>query len=279
MVIDLNRCIGCSACVIACQSENNIPIVGREMTARSREMHWMRLDRYYTGSAESPRSVVQPMLCQHCESAPCESVCPVNATVHDAQGLNVMVYNRCVGSRYCSNNCPFKVRRFNFFDYNRNSLNRLHDSPLSTKTDGEWGLKHWLKNPDRGSLSEADFEISKLYKNPEVTVRMRGIMEKCSFCQHRLQRARENQLIQAGNSNVTKIPADHLPQTACQQACPTRAIEFGDATDLQSPLSKWKSNQRNYALFDTLNLIPRVTYLARICNPNPEMPDQKGVAL
>lgn len=277
MTIDLNRCIGCSACVIACQSENNIPIVGREMVFRSREMHWLRIDRYYIGSKVSPRSVTQPMLCQHCETAPCESVCPVNATVHDAEGLNVMVYNRCVGSRFCSNNCPFKVRRFNFFDYNRNPPDHLYDSPLASQAGGQSRLKQWLKNPDRGSLPEKDYELARLSKNPEVTLRMRGIMEKCSFCQQRLQRAKEEQLIRSGDSKDTRIPKEFVPPTACQQACPARAIEFGDLSDLQSKAAGQRASLRNYAMFNELNLRPRVTYLARIRNLNPQMPEMEGV--
>ncbi|HAV60800.1 MAG TPA: hydrogenase, partial [Verrucomicrobiales bacterium] len=185
MAIDLNACTGCSACVIACQSENNIPIVGKEQMSRSREMHWLRIDRYFAGDFADPQMVNQPMLCQHCEAAPCESVCPVNATVHDEEGLNVMAYNRCVGTRYCSNNCPYKVRRYNFFDYHKRSLKDLtgpvYSTPMTSSTDGEWDLARWWKDPANNTKRPTDeWELLKLVKNPDVSVRMRGVMEKCT---------------------------------------------------------------------------------------------------
>ncbi len=276
MAIDLNACTGCSACVVACQSENNIPIVGKEMVGKSREMHWLRIDRYYTGSIHAPQALAQPMLCQHCEAAPCENVCPVNATVHDEEGLNLMVYNRCVGTRYCSNNCPYKVRRFNFFDYNRRPLDRLYESPLTHATEGEWDLKRWFKNPDRGSRPEDEWQLSKLAKNPDVSVRMRGVMEKCSFCQQRIEQARIAQKVKAGASNAIRLSEREgtIPQTACQQACPADAIVFGDVSDPQSRVSQLKTGPRNYQVLEFLGIKPRVSYLAKVRNLNPEMPPE-----
>jgi molybdopterin-containing oxidoreductase family iron-sulfur binding subunit len=277
MSIDLNRCVGCSACMIACQSENNIPIVGKEMVGKSREMHWIRIDRYYAGPAEDPQAVAQPMLCQHCESAPCESVCPVNATSHDDEGLNVMTYNRCVGTRYCSNNCPYKVRRFNFFDYNRRPLNHLYKSPLITETDGEWELLRWLKNPDKGNLPEDQWQLSRLVKNPDVSVRMRGVMEKCSFCLQRLEQAKIAAKVKARDSGHIRLSEkEHtIPKTACQQACPAEAIVFGDTSDPESSVTKAKAQDRTYKVLEFLLTKPRLTYLARVRNPNPLMPDYK----
>ena len=276
MAIDLSSCVGCSSCMVACQSENNIPIVGKYQVANNREMHWIRIDRYYTGSQEDPQVVNQPMLCQHCEAAPCENVCPVNATVHDHEGLNVMVYNRCVGTRYCSNNCPYKVRRFNFFDYNRRTLEQLkgpvYNTPLTHKTDGEWDLLRWWKDPDRGTKPADEWELLKLVKNPEVTVRMRGVMEKCSYCIQRIQAAHITQKVKAGASGDVMIPRDSF-KTACQQACPAEAIVFGNIADDGSEVSKQKAQDRNYNVLDFLNTKPRTTYLARIRNPNPNMPD------
>lgn len=258
MSIDLNTCIGCNACVIACQSENNIPIVGKQQMLIGREMHWIRIDRYFsdggvhkTDIPEEPQVSFMSMLCQHCELAPCETVCPVNATVHDDEGLNVMAYNRCVGTRYCANNCPYKVRRFNFFDWNKRSIGHFYEGPL-----GPSGKP----------------EIEKMQKNPDVTVRMRGVMEKCTFCVQRIEEAKINQRVEAKDSGNILVK-DGVIKTACQQVCPTESIVFGDVADAKTEVSKLKALDRNYSVLGYLNTRPRVTYLGRIRNPNPVMPE------
>jgi molybdopterin-containing oxidoreductase family iron-sulfur binding subunit len=282
MSIDLNTCVGCAACVMACQSENNVPIVGKDQVRRNREMHWLRIDRYWSGAMEKgkkeliddPQAVVQPMLCQHCENAPCESVCPVNATVHDEEGLNVMAYNRCVGTRYCSNNCPYKVRRFNFFDYNKHPINGdLYNSPLTSRSKGRWNLLNWWKDPYTHHTIEDDkWDIMQLVRNPDVSVRERGVMEKCTFCVQRIEGAKIAQKVKARASGNVQVP-DGTIKTACQQACPTEAIVFGNLLDPNSHVSQLKKQQRDYSVLGFLDTRPRLTYLARVRNPNPKMPD------
>ena len=256
MAVDLNSCIGCAACMTACQAENNIPIVGKEQVINGREMHWMRTDRYFAsegGDADEPEMVSQPMMCQQCENAPCETVCPVNATVHSEDGLNVMAYNRCIGTRYCANNCPFKVRRFNFFDYNQRSITNLY----------RWNLISEKGTPDS----------IQMQKNPNVTVRMRGVMEKCTFCVQRVQEAKIAAKVKSSDSGVQpRVPADSFT-SACAQVCPTEAIVFGDIRNPESRIAKLKEDQRGYRLLEYLNTENRVWYLARIRNPNPKMPD------
>ena len=280
MSIDLSSCMGCNACLVACQSENNIPIVGKKQVAMGREMHWIRMDRYFAAQKDNtfddgnPEMVPQPVACVQCESAPCETVCPVNATIHTEDGLNAMAYNRCIGTRYCANNCPYKARRFNYFDYNkRNPLitHNLYKGPFGVKQVGE---------------------APHLQKNPNVTVRMRGVMEKCTYCVQRLQeavirqkRGQKQEALVAGkpstemtvNILTLRIPVDSV-KTACQDACPAGAITFGNLLDEEkSVVVRSKRIDRNYDLLNYIGTRPRTSYLARVKNPNPKMPDAKFI--
>ena len=244
MAIDLSTCTGCNACMVACQAENNIPVVGRKEVINNREMSWIRIDRYFKGSVDEPEVVHQPIGCQHCEQAPCEQVCPVGATTHSDEGLNDMAYNRCIGTRYCANNCPYKVRRFNFLDWNK-----------------EW--------------RDARNKVRRLLFNPEVTVRMRGVMEKCTFCVQRIQNAkiRTKAQIRSGQQpgSITGPMPDGTVEAACQQACPTEAIVFGDLSDKDSRVSRLHEDRRSYALLPETYTKPRNRFLARVRNPNPNL--------
>ncbi|MDW8261539.1 MAG: TAT-variant-translocated molybdopterin oxidoreductase [Phycisphaerales bacterium] len=274
MAIDMTACIGCGACAVACQAENNIAVVGKEMVELNREMNWLRIDRYFKtagGSVEekrndpNPQVVFQPMMCVQCENAPCEQVCPVAATVHDTEGLNTMVYNRCIGTRYCSNNCPYKVRRFNYYDYHATG-------PRS----GRYRMP-FLNWPDRQQKDQID-PLLWMQFNPEVTVRMRGVMEKCTYCTQRIAAAK----IHARNEwkqgkRPSPLVRDGEIVTACQQACPTEAIVFGNLNDSGSVVRKWQENPRAYAVLDDLNTRPRTRYLAKLRNPvrEPQPPAEE----
>ncbi|MEM9663150.1 MAG: TAT-variant-translocated molybdopterin oxidoreductase [Planctomycetota bacterium] len=260
--IDLSLCMGCGACTVACQSENNIPSVGKTEVRKGREMTWLRVDRYFTGDPMNPGELYhQPVACVHCENAPCETVCPVNATVHGPTGLNYMVYNRCIGTRYCANNCPYKVRRFNFFDYGVKRINGGYrdEIPEGTPKPNNINLI-----PPR--LREKLAEIQKMKMNPDVTVRSRGVMEKCTYCIQRINAARYEAKLQ----DLENIP-DGFFQSACHSACATGAIVFGDILDESSRVAKAKKDGRDYALLGYLNTRPRTTYKVAIGNPNPKL--------
>ena len=279
MTIDLNKCIGCTSCIVACQSENNIPVVGKDQVRKGRIMQWIRMDRYFAvpkwgeqeadaddvmiaptaDQLENAEMVNQPVACQQCESAPCETVCPVNATVHTEEGLNAMAYNRCIGTRYCANNCPYTARRFNFFDYNKRPLDELYKGPLST--------------PEKTGVRES----LQLQKNPNVTVRMRGVIEKCTYCVQRLEGAKISQRQKQRDSKNFRIPTDSV-KVACQEACPAGAIEFGDLGDEKSAVNKTKASPRNYQVLKYVGTRPRTSYLARIRNVNPDMPNAAAIA-
>jgi molybdopterin-containing oxidoreductase family iron-sulfur binding subunit len=237
MSIDLNKCVGCNVCVAGCNVENNIPVVGKEQVQRGREMQWIRIDRYYAGTADSPSLSHQPMLCQHCDNAPCENVCPVVATNHSPDGLNQMVYNRCVGTKYCSNNCPYKVRRFNFFNWRDNLADGYYEQ-----------------------------EPINLMHNPEVTVRSRGVMEKCTFCVQRIADARQHAAEQGRPLKGSDV------KTACQEACPATAIVFGDMNDPKSDIALYRAHNLGYHVLEDTNARPNVTYIAKLRNRHSENP-------
>jgi molybdopterin-containing oxidoreductase family iron-sulfur binding subunit len=287
MVMDLNTCVGCGACVVACQAENNIPIVGKFQVLRGREMHWIRNDRYFASDnppnsrdpayLDDPQMLIQPMACQQCENAPCEPVCPVNATVHNEEGLNVMAYNRCIGTRYCANNCPYKVRRFNFFNYN--------DRPIQNVKLPVLGLTNELfLGPFAGRDGPLTYKGAPdsivLQKNPNVSVRIRGVMEKCTYCVQRIEEAKIDQLRKSNNngqgSGDITIATDSF-KVACQQACPAEAIVFGNLNDPASKVSVLKQDERNYGVLAYLGTRPRTTYLGRVRNPNPSMPGAANI--
>ncbi|MFK7924770.1 MAG: TAT-variant-translocated molybdopterin oxidoreductase [Bacteroidia bacterium] len=251
MAIDLNKCTGCNACIVSCHAENNVPVVGKAESRNRRNMHWLRMDRYYSGDFDNPDVAFQPMLCQHCDNAPCETVCPVLATIHSNEGLNQMTYNRCVGTRYCANNCPYKVRRFNWFNY-------TNDEKVTDI------------NPSQSTLG-------KLVLNPDVTVRFRGVMEKCSFCVQRLQDAKLKAKINA-NDTFAK-PKDGMVQTACQQSCPTGAIVFGDFNDPNSEVSRLFREDRSYSALEEVKTIPSIKYQAIVKNRDKAETEQKAAEL
>jgi MoCo/4Fe-4S cofactor protein with predicted Tat translocation signal len=297
MVIDLNTCVGCNSCVIACQAENNIPVVGKFQVIRGREMHWIRIDRYFASDnppqdafdmdpkvalnngayLDDPQMLFQPMACQQCENAPCEPVCPVNATVTSEEGLNVMAYNRCIGTRYCANNCPYKARRFNFFNYNDRPITNVKLPVLGVTNELFLGP---LAGRDGPLTYKGSPESLMLQKNPNVTVRIRGVMEKCTYCIQRIEEAKIDQLRKsnndgAGSGNI--VLATDSFKVACQQACPAEAIVFGNLNDDNAKVSLLKQDERNYGVLAYLGVRPRTSYLGRVRNPNPAMPGAANV--
>jgi len=248
MAIDLNTCTGCSACVVACSAENNVSVVGKIQVQRAHEMHWLRIDRYFTGDLENPDVVFQPMLCQHCDNAPCENVCPVLATNHSSEGLNQMTYNRCIGTRYCANNCPYKVRRFNWLDYTGADSFKDNQKPLLGKDMDE-------------VVMQMNEDLTRMVLNPDVTVRSRGVIEKCSFCVQRLQESKLDAKKQQDPTLVRNV------KTACMQACPTSAISFGNINDKESNVAKARGDKhRNFYVLEQLHVLPNVSYLAKVRN-------------
>ncbi len=251
MSLDLNLCNGCGACVVACSAENNVSVVGKNQVAKYHDMHWLRIDRYFSGDMENPDVVFQPMLCQHCDNAPCENVCPVAATNHSSEGLNQMTYNRCIGTRYCANNCPYKVRRFNWHDWNGSDSFKDNQQPLV----------------DYGRINEVTLDmnedLTRMVLNPDVTVRSRGVIEKCSFCVQRLQEAK----LTAKKDSRPMVDSDI--KTACQQACPTNAIVFGNVNDKESEIRKVRTTDaanRTYYVLEQLHVLPNVSYMAKLRN-------------
>ena len=260
MSIDLNTCTGCSACVVACTAENNVSVVGKMQVQRAHEMHWLRIDRYFTGDIENPDVVFQPMLCQHCDNAPCENVCPVAATNHSSEGLNQMAYNRCIGTRYCANNCPFKVRRFNWLDF--------------TGADSFPDNQEPLRGIDLDDVVfQMNEDLTRMVLNPDVTVRSRGVMEKCSFCVQRLQETKLAAKKAQDPSLIRNI------KTACMQACPTHAINFSNVNDKESDVYKIRNEEqkdRTFYVLEQLHVLPNVSYLAKIKNTDRDVTNEKN---
>ena len=259
MSIDLNTCTGCAACVVACTAENNVSVVGKTQVQRAHEMHWLRIDRYFTGNPENPDVIFQPMLCQHCDNAPCENVCPVAATNHSSEGLNQMTYNRCIGTRYCANNCPYKVRRFNWLDYNGADSFPDNQKPLI-------GI-----DTDEVMLQMND-DLTRMVLNPDVTVRSRGVIEKCSFCVQRLQDSKLEAKKQQDPSLVRNV------KVACAQACPSDCITFGNVNDKESEVYKIRNVEqvnRNFYVLEQLHVLPNVSYLAKVKNTDREVVNEK----
>jgi len=299
MVIDLNTCVGCNSCVIACQAENNIPVVGKFQVIRGREMHWIRIDRYFAsdnppqpnaldtplGTAglpnsdylDDPQMLFQPMACQQCENAPCEPVCPVNATVTSEEGLNVMAYNRCIGTRYCANNCPYKARRFNFFNYNDRPIQNVKLPVLGVTNELFLGP---LAGRDGPLTYQGSPQSIMLQKNPNVTVRIRGVMEKCTYCIQRIEEAKIGQLRKSNNGGAGSgdiVIATDSFKSACQQVCPAEAIVFGNLNDDNAKVTRLKQDERNYGVLAYLGVRPRTSYLGRVRNPNPAIPGAANV--
>jgi len=249
MSVDLNSCNGCGACVVACNAENNVAVVGKPEVLRGHEMHWLRIDKYYSGDMDNPKVVFQPLMCQHCDNAPCENVCPVAATNHSSEGLNQMTYNRCIGTRYCANNCPFKVRRFNWADYS--GADSFPDNQRDVLND---------------VVLDMNDDLTRMVLNPDVTVRSRGVIEKCSFCVQRLQAAK----LDAKKESRPMVDSDL--KVACQQSCPTSAINFGNANDKHSAITKVRveNPNRQFYVLEQLHVLPNVTYLAKVRNTEEE---------